>query len=341
MAKPFGADFSRPFHRFDRKNLYLASSCQTICGVAKLSFKEPENLRRAWDEYAKASNNRFMVYSYAFLILVIYELLLSVSRTPYVVEYDGVDLWFKAMHLVRGGTAVFSLLAGSYLAMWLLGDWFGIKVPAERYRDRQAAKADPFFKPKPKGKFRPNWYYFGLQAVEGLTYGTAIYLLLQVAVWLLLLIPFSELPIYKPLDASPSLIHHLTNPVQDVALAFGAGFYEEVLFRYLLFWGILTLAGKFKPFQRLGAKGMPAPHLPGVIPAYNLQDNAFVWAMATGSVIYAFSHYVYYFGDLFSLYSFFYRFFFGFIMYYIFVKRHIGIAMFAHVVHDFWYFLFR
>ena len=310
--------------------------------MAKPFFKQPDNLQQAWQEYTQASNHRFMVYSYALMLLVLYELLLGISRTPYVVEYDGVDLWFKAFNVFfQYGTLTFSVLMGAYLAGWLLLDWFGRKSPAEQRQDARKLRADPFFKPKPKSPYRPNWYYFGLQAVEGLAYGTGIYLLLQLVVWLFLLIPFSELPIYKPLDASPSLIHHLTNPLQDLALAFGAGYYEELLFRYLLFWGLLRLAGKYKPFARFKADETKVPHLPGVIPQYNLKDGAFVSAISAGSVIYAFSHYVYYFGDTFSLYSFFYRFFFGLIMYYIFVKRHISLAMLAHVVHDFWYFLFR
>jgi membrane protease YdiL (CAAX protease family) len=220
-------------------------------------------------------------------------------------------------------------------------DWLGIKSPMEQRAERRAARVDPFFKVKSKGPYRPKWFYVGIMAIEGLTYGTGIYLLLQVVVWMFLLIPFSELPIYKPLDASPSLIHHLTNPLQDTALAFGAGFYEEVIFRYLLFWGLLRLAGKFKPFQSMKAREARVPHLPGVIPHYDFRDGAFLAAVSTGSVIYAFSHYVYYFGDLFSLYSFFYRFFFGLIMYFIFVRRNLSVAMLAHVVHDFWYFLFR
>jgi len=309
--------------------------------LAKFTFKET-NLEMARLQYTGETQHRFMVYSYAFLILLIYEVLMGFSRTPLATAYEGVDLWFKLFNSVfQYGTRFISLLIMGYLGYWLVMDWTGWKTPRERREEMKMLRVMKDFLPRPKPSYRPNWYYFGFQAVEGFAYGTAIYLLLQVVVWLALLMPFSELPIPKPLDASPTMIHYMTNPIQDLALAFGAGFYEEVLFRWLLLWGLLVLAGRFPRFQALQTDAMPVGHLPGMIPAYNLKDKGFRAAISVGAVLYALSHYVYYFGDTFSLYSFFYRFFFGLLMYYIFARRHIGIAMWTHTVHDVWYFLLR
>lgn len=309
--------------------------------MAKFTFQQT-TLEKASEAYHLETSHRFMVYSYALLILLFYELLLGISRTPHVTEYEGTDLWFKVLDsFFQYGTRTFSVLIAGYLGYWLYMDWFGRKTPKQLRMERKLMKIEEKFKPRPRPPYRPNWYYFGFQAVEGFAYGTLIYLLLKVIVWLILLIPYSDLPIPKAMDASPSMIHHFTNPIQDVALAFGAGFYEELLFRYLLFWGLLNLAGTNKRFSMMKSEGYSVPHLPGSVPKYNLRDSGFVMSMVIGSMLYSWSHYLFYFGDVFSLYSFFYRFLFGLIMYYIFVRRHISIAMLAHVVHDFWYFLLR
>lgn len=314
--------------------------------MAKPVFKQT-NLEEAWAAYVGESGHRFMVYSQALIILLIYELLFAASRNAHVLPYNGSEFWFKLFNsLFQYGTATFSVLIGGYLAYWLYMDWFGRKTWKQMREERRAMKAFGGKMPKdfgamPRRYYRPNWYYFGFQFVEGFAYGTLIYLCLQVILYVLLILPENGFLEPRALDAAPSLLRYHTSPWQDLALAFGAGFYEELLFRYLLFWALLEMAGRYKYFGRFKADATASPSLPGKIMAYNPRNSAFLTAVIWGSVFYSLSHYVYYFGDTFSVYSFLYRLVFGYLMYYIFAKRHIGIVMWAHVVHDAWYFLLR
>ncbi len=288
-----------------------------------------------------------MIYSQGAIILIIYEVLLGFFRNPHVMPYNGVDLWFKLFNSIfQYGTATFSVMILIYLGYHLYLDWFGKKTPRQAREERRALRAFKGKVPKDfmipaKKPYRPNWYYFGFQYVEGFVYGTLIYLLLQVILYLLLIMPENGFAVPKALDSAPSMLWFHTNPMQDLALAFGAGFYEELLFRYLLFWGLLVAAGKFKIFGRFKANGKPVDSLPGVIPAYDPKNGAFVTTIIYTSLFYSASHYFYYFGDVFNVYSFIYRFVFGLLMYYIFTRRHLGIVMWTHVVHDAWYFLLR
>ncbi len=309
--------------------------------MAKLVFKET-NLNDAIKDYDTATRHRVMIFSQALIILLLYEILLAIAGTPRVVSYDGADLWFKLLNtFFQYGTTTFSVLIGLYLFYFIYVDWMGIKTPKERKIDKELRDIKKDFKPLPKFRYRPNWYYFGFQVVEGFVYGTLIYLLLQVLLWLTLVLPEEGFDVPIPMDTVRSLLWYHTNPLQDLALAFGAGFYEEVIFRYLIFWFLLTLAGRYKFLANLNAKATPVDHLPGLIPAYNPRNTAFISAIIWGSIFYSITHYVYYFGDIFSIYSFFYRLCFGVILYIIFARRHLGIAMWTHVVHDLWYFLLR
>lgn len=302
------------------------------------------NLEKAWDAYIGSSDHRFMIYSQGLVILLLYEVLLWASRNPRVVPYDGVDIWFKFFNsFFKYGTTTFSIIIGGYLLYWMGMDWFGLKTPKQIREEKQALKAFKGKMPKEFAKppYRPNWYYLGFQYVEGFAYGTVIYLCLQVILFVLLVLPPNGFSIPVAMDSAPALLRYHTNPIQDLSLAFGAGFYEELIFRYLLFWGLLELGGRYKRFGMFKADSTSAASLPGKILAYDPKKPTFLNAIFWGSFIYSASHYVYYFGDTFSMYSFIYRLAFGILMYYIFVKRHIGIVMWTHVVHDGWYFLLR
>lgn len=303
-------------------------------------------LYKAWEKYVKETGHRFYEYGHSLLIILIYELLLLISRTPHVLAYNGVDAWFKYLQrYFPWGTLMFSLLLLLYFGDKMRLDWVGHKDWTERMKDRQEQKKNKDFKPKQKSAFKSqfNRYYAGFMALEGFAYGTLLIMLLPDTLFFMMRLSSPEVDMPPALDESASLYKYHSNPIQDIALAFGAGFYEELVFRVLLF-GLLLQLGKqfqkkYKALENLGAEAAQVGVVPVKVPKYNPKDSKFQTIIAVGSLIYAFSHYLIPYGDTFSIYSFLSRFFFGVVLYVIFVRRNLAIAAWTHVVYDLWYFI--
>lgn len=99
--------------------------------------------------------------------------------------------------------------------------------------------------------------------------------------------------------------------LQKIALSLGAGLYEELFFRVLLVSGLLYI---FKIFMQKNA--------------------AFVTAIVVAALLFSAVHYFGPLGDLFTIASFLFRFFFGIALNIIFLKRGFGIAAWTHAFFD-------
>ena len=300
---------------------------------------------RAWQAYIKATDIRFTEMAHGLLILLIYEGLLLIAYNPNAPAYNGVDAWFKyAFVHIPGGTRTFSLLLVAWFGYVAFNDWMGQKTLAEHRNDLKEAKKNKLFKPKPKSPLRKDkkyHYYFVAIMLEGLVYGALIFMLLR---WIIFfVVNVADGVVYMPqsLDESAAMRPFLTNALQDIALAFGAGFYEELIFRGLLFMGIAKLAESSRYFKSLKVETAPVSgHFKIKVPKPK-RDPKYYTVVAFGTLIYAMSHYLFPFGDTFTLYSVLYRFGFGWVMFYIFVRRKFSVAAWTHIWYDLMYFAFE
>ena len=285
-------------------------------------FVETE-LYRSIDKYNKTTGHRFYEFAHLIVVLLFYEILLLLSYNPNVLAYNGVDAWFKfSQAAIPHGTLFISLFLvinwGNYIRL----DWIGEKDRHELRKDyEEKKKKGKNYKIVPKKPFRPNWYYFAFMFFEGFVYGSLIFALLRYFIMALGDIIDPNLTVPLSLDSSIALRDFHTNIFQDISLAFGAGFYEELIFRGFLFVGIAWLAKKVKMFSRFKAETAPISRMKINVPKYKPKDMGFWTVVAFGTLIYTLSHYLYPFGDVFSIYSILYRFFFGLIMFIIFVQR--------------------
>lgn len=264
---------------------------------------------------------------------------MALAASPNVLAYNGTDLWFKLSRFLPMGTLLVSLTIIGVWAWRLREDWFGIKTRSQLKSESSLRKKNPKFIPKPKPKYRPNWHYFGFQVVEGFAYSALLLMLLPPITYGLMWIVTSDIDVPSPLDANDVFQGFHTNFFQNLGLAFGAGFYEEIIFRGYLFAGLAWLAGKVSYLKNLKAQSVTVDVVKFSLPKYNPKDRGFLLAITVGTLIYALSHYLIPFGDAWSWYSFVYRFFFGLIMYFIFVNRGFSIAAWTHMFYDFWYFV--
>ena len=321
---------------------------------------EENHLEKAWYAYeTTTAKHRFYDYAHGFILLFTYEFLLFFSYNSHVLAYNGVDAWFKyAQTFVPRGTLLISLALLFYRGYYIFCDWQGVRnhleSKAERAKSRKEGKK---YKYKPKSKYRPNWYYFGVLVLEGFIYGSLLYMILPELIFGISSIFQAEVTIPPSLDTSDSLRDYHTNFIQNLALAFGAGFYDEMIFRGLL------IAILFRLFtKQLGSLDVKDVYA-GNIKKFLILDNVVklkftrfliyasdlvkmkkkwserIFIAALASLIYTFSHYLLPFGDVFSLYSFLYRFFFGLILYIIFAHRRFAVAAWVHTFYDLWYFI--
>ncbi len=303
-------------------------------------------LEKAWQAYQKDTGSRVFQYGSVSLFLAVYAVLILFARTPQVMAYNGVDIWFWLVDQIPlGGTVIASLLLISYLAIPAWQDWKGIKTAKEIKEDKEKAKKDKKFKPKEKKPFSVNGYYALFMWLEGLLYGSVIYALLpEVLRWFFEALGDNPaLPVQY--DAIRSLWSYNSNMAQDVALAFGAGVYEEILFRSLLFMLIIyvakTYGKKYRYLKQFDLKEDQLRPFPLRIPKYDKKSPGYRWLIILGCVIYASSHFILPYADQLSQFGFIYRLFFGLLMYLIFVKRNPAVAMWTHIVYDLLYFGLR
>jgi hypothetical protein len=124
------------------------------------------------------------------------------------------------------------------------------------------------------------------------------------------------------------------NPFVGLVMSMGAGFYEELAFRVLLFGlGAKVLIWLFT-HQAYGVVGSEPRGLTwrGVL-------VAFLWALVSACV-FSGVHYVGALGDSFALPSFVFRVVLGLALTLIFVLRGFAAAVWAHALYDVWVLVF-
>ena len=293
-------------------------------------------------DYRRETGHRFYIYLHTALLLLAYEVLIRLSMNPHAREYNGVDIWFPlAESLIPYGTLIISLAIIIHRYSFLRMDWLGIKDAQELTRDKnEKKKRGGDWKPKDKAKFKNKvkWDAFGYIILEGFIYGSLIYALLPLLLKLFLGIVYPDYVIPVSLDANPTLWNYHTNFVQDLALAFGGGIYDEIIFRQLLIVILLALFGWWK-------KGKDPINAVGIVIGVNRKKfvdrgkQAKTFAIVVGAILYALSHFILPTGDPFSVYGMLHRFCFGLIMYYIFTNYRLHVAAWTHVFFNLWYFL--
>lgn len=120
------------------------------------------------------------------------------------------------------------------------------------------------------------------------------------------------------------------NPFVGVVMSMGAGFYEELAFRVLLFGlgaKILVRLFAHEPYAVVAQGGRPWT-LKGALVAA-------IWALAAAGV-FSGVHYIGSLGDPFDLQSFVFRLVLGLVLTLIFVLRGFAAAVWAHALYDVW-----
>ncbi len=141
-----------------------------------------------------------------------------------------------------------------------------------------------------------NIKYFSFMYIEGFLYG------------LLLVYVLNGLNVFARLDT-----FQYNDYIISFYLCLGAGIWEEILFRLIIFNLIMYLASY-------------------------LSNNNFLPLLLSifiSSIIFSLFHYIGTFSDTFSMYSFIIRFVGGVYLALIYYYRGIGIAMFSHFIYDF------
>lgn len=141
--------------------------------------------------------------------------------------------------------------------------------------------------------------YFGIMLAEAVLYSILITIIIHTFLEAILM------------AFNPSEIESL-NLLQLYALSLGAGLYEELFFRIILVSLLIIL---FKFFT----KSQPA---------------ATVLSIIVAALIFSAVHYIGFYGDVFTMQSFLFRFLFGLALNLIYVKRGFGIAAWTHAIYD-------
>lgn len=118
----------------------------------------------------------------------------------------------------------------------------------------------------------------------------------------------SVLIIFKTLSFPPS-----SDLLTQLTLSLGAGVYEELLFRVILFSGLFWL-----------------------LSALTNRVTAGIVAALISSLVFSAVHYLGPLGDQFELYSFAYRFLSGLIFTGLYIARGFGITAYTHALYDVW-----
>lgn len=230
-----------------------------------------------------AGSNRYFDYSrtltYSYLsvlpLLILYEVLLFISQPSSDAEIRlTADLWIKAIFSWTGTDTL-------YITLFLIVV-FGVVVYA---RERHNLPVIRFS-------------YF-------------IYMVLESTVWAIFIGLVISASVGRLFMISASAEGEITM-LQWLALAIGAGVYEELVFRVILVAALLFM------FQRLFAnEWMPS-----------------VMAIILGAAIFSGVHYIGAFGDVFTWPSFMFRMLFGLALTALLIYRGFGIAAWTHSIYD-------
>ncbi len=303
------------------------------------------SLEAAWDKYVGDTNHRFYEFSQITLIIILYEVLAAIAFGDRINSYGQDDIWFRFFHqyfpLARIALEAWVLVFYGRLAYL---DWYGIPTEAERKKMAEENKKNRNKKPKKKQKFRErvNWYYWFANLLEGFVYGALIYIILKYVIFFFLNTFLGEVSISTPLDTNPILRGYQTNVLQDIAFSIGSGFYEEIIFRLLIFTVLLFLGKQFKLFKDVETD-VYKPHSGSKIsfkrPKWKTKQSGALSMILFACLLYSLSHSILPFSDHFGIFPLLFRFFFGLIMYRIFVWRNkISVVIWTHIMYNLLYF---
>lgn len=308
-----------------------------------------KDYRDKLDEVVAKSDHKGYFFLHVIIILVLYELLIQVFASPHVEAYNQSDIWFYYPNLFfPRGTFLISLTIVIGYGWLLYIEMAGIKTKDERAKDSKAKKEfekfpynEPLgrsFESKKKKKFSPNWRYLLVAVGHGFLLAAIFYTLLRFFAFFFAVIVGGTDYIPSPIDSSPFMRAYHTNVLQDIALALGAGFYEEMIFRKWLFdvmggWVkpylkedyFVVDIGKWKTsFLKMGKKAHQ--NLQAVIPALLA---AFLYALVHELLG----------AEPLSLYTFVYRVLFGLAMTYVLIKHKFATLAWTHVWYDLLFFM--
>jgi hypothetical protein len=286
------------------------------------------------ERFINALGHRYYWYSHAIILLGVYELLLRLFFNPRIIVYDGVDIWFKlAQALTSYGTLAISLWIIGYSGYYVYCDWYGEfttkEIQAYRKKKKEEGKKFDPAKNKKKGfaQVQKFWLYNHLFIILiGFALGSLLFVLLPHITWIM--VGLDGDPVYIPpsIDSLRPLRDYHTNFFLNLALAMGAGFYDELIFRDLLDRGLrrMTKMDRWKKYLTTSQKW-----------------SSELLLIVLGATIFSISHYLIPFGDTFSVYTFLHRLLFGVAMYYLFIesKKNLPIIAWTHAFYDLWYFL--
>jgi hypothetical protein len=207
-------------------------------------------------------------------LLVGYEVLIRLGQGGEPQVINGADFWIKTMLAALGAWGV--------LGLSVVVIAFSI---FQIYRDTKLGV-----------QFRKN-YFIGMLA-ESLAYAVVLPIVVSLG-----------MRVFRLATGGLGV-----NGVTDFAMCLGAGFYEELFFRFLLVGVTFSLLSKaYAPKNPRGLKLL-----------------VFVLAAAMFSAV----HYIGALGDAFTLESFFFRFGFGLMLGVVYLYRGFGIAAWSHAMFD-------
>lgn len=282
--------------------------------------------------YNVSRKHRFHNYILVLVPLLLYEILILFFRTPHIEKVEGHDLWFQVLYrYLPFHTVILSLTIIVYLLYYLRLDYKGIKDSQELAEEEKKKKEkETYVFNKPKWRFD---YIHGLRMLtEAFVFSAILYTFLPFIAERLseVFAPNAPLPNHLPRQ----LMDYQTNPIQNIALAFGSGVYEELIFRFYLIRGLNQFFKKrFPPisafyFIPLGDKNKGFRHK--------------LAAVIVAALIYSFSHFMLPIlhpnAEMFTVYNLFYRWFYGIALSYILIKRKFGIAVWTHIFYEIFYF---
>ncbi len=236
-------------------------------------------------EYWKSSRQPRYSVLFALPLWLLYEALAAASSgSAFAGVRNGADVLLKTLFVALGGRTglfVFGLLLLAVGAWIVLRDY----------------KRNP-------GKLSPR--AFGWMFVESIVYAFFLGSIVSILTALLL-----QGPLYSYQAVQTTAPNQLALTTQLV-ISLGAGLYEELLFRVILVWALLTLGLK------LGWR-RPAAVALGVVGS---------------ALIFSAFHYIGPLGDQLTLPSFTFRFIAGLLLSGLYVARGFGIAAWTHALYD-------
>lgn len=281
--------------------------------------------------HTDALKQRVYTLSHITLVLILYELFIGVGRFthPNFPDYIPEELWYQLFHnILPASTLIISLSIIFYYSYYLICDWYGIRTFKEqsdhekKQRQDEAAGKFPDYRPKRSFKSMFKWYFFTIFIIEGFILGSLIYSLLPWISYIITLLLTQQIDVPIPETSYSSIRKFHTDIFIRLGLAFGAGFYEESIFRLLLINFLSQLHNYTKPLPIPTTKPLTKPII-----------------VIIASLIYAVSHYILPSGEPFLVYTFIYRFVFGIILYQIMKRLQFQAAIWTHIFHDIWYYI--